>query len=176
VAATFARFVALFVVVVWAWMLYTAYANRFDTDDIIFRLAKSGAMLAIAAVAVNVPEVMAGRGGAVGFAIGYVVLRSLLIALYLRVSPRRAGPRAQAVRGVYRWLRRDHRRMAAVDLCAEAVSLRSLGCGDGGGRGNSDTRLGDAQGARRHWQVESAPLRSRWRRRTERRGAVAPTA
>jgi low temperature requirement protein LtrA len=84
VAATFARFVALFVVVIWAWMLYTAYTNRFDTDDLIFRLAKSGAMLAIAAVAVNVPEVMEGRGGSVGFAIGYVVLRSFLIALYVR--------------------------------------------------------------------------------------------
>jgi low temperature requirement protein LtrA len=84
VAATFARFVALFVVVVWAWVLYTAYTNRFDTDDLIFRLAKSGAMLAIAAVAVNVPQVMQGRGGSAGFAIGYVILRSLLIALYMR--------------------------------------------------------------------------------------------
>ncbi len=90
--ATFARFVALFVVVVWAWILYTAYTNRFDTDDLIFRLAKSGAMLAIAAVAVNVPEVMEGRGGAVGFAIGYVVLRSFLIALYVRARHDVPGP------------------------------------------------------------------------------------
>jgi len=48
----FGRFAGLFVVVVWAWVLYALYANRFDTDDLIYRLAKSGAMLAIAAVAV----------------------------------------------------------------------------------------------------------------------------
>jgi low temperature requirement protein LtrA len=80
----FARFAGLFVVVVWAWVLYTLYANRFDTDDLIFRLAKSGAMLAIAAIAVNLHEAMDGRGGTVGFAAGYVVLRALLIGLYVR--------------------------------------------------------------------------------------------
>jgi low temperature requirement protein LtrA len=83
-AWTFARFGALFIVVVWAWILYTLYANRFDTDDLIFRLAKSCAMLAIAGVAVSIHKVMEGRGGAVGFALGYVVLRTFLIALYLR--------------------------------------------------------------------------------------------
>jgi low temperature requirement protein LtrA len=82
----FARFAALFVVVVWAWVLYTLYANRFDTDDLIFRLAKSGAMLAIAAIAVNLHQAMAGRGGTVGFAAGYVVLRTLLIGLYVRAQ------------------------------------------------------------------------------------------
>jgi low temperature requirement protein LtrA len=90
-AAVFARFAALFVVVVWAWVLYTLYANRFDTDDLIFRLTKSGAMLAIAAIAVNLHQAMAGRGGTVGFAVGYVVLRSLLIGLYLRARRHVAG-------------------------------------------------------------------------------------
>jgi low temperature requirement protein LtrA len=83
-AAGFARFAALFVVVVWAWVLYALYANRFDTDDLVFRLAKSGAMLAIAAIAVTIRQAMDGRGGTVGFAAGYVVLRVLLLGLYLR--------------------------------------------------------------------------------------------
>jgi low temperature requirement protein LtrA len=90
-APVFARFAALFVVVVWAWVLYTLYANRFDTDDLIFRLAKSGAMLAIAAIAVNLPQAMDGQGGTVGFAAGYVVLRSLLIGLYVRARRHVAG-------------------------------------------------------------------------------------
>jgi low temperature requirement protein LtrA len=90
-ASVFARFGALFIVVVWAWVLYTLYANRFDTDDLIFRLAKSGAMLAIAAVAVNLHQAMAGRGGTVAFAGGYVVLRSLLIGLYVRAHRHVAG-------------------------------------------------------------------------------------
>src|ERR1700761_8548521 len=83
-AAVFPRFAALFVVVVWAWVLYTLYANRFDTDDLIFRLAKSGAMVAIATIAVNLHQAMNGRGGTVAFAAAYVVLRSLLIGLYVR--------------------------------------------------------------------------------------------
>ena len=80
----FARFACLSVVVVWAWVLYTLYADRFDTNDLIFRLAKSGAMLAIAAIAVSLHEAMDGRGGTVGFAAEYVVLRALLIGLYVR--------------------------------------------------------------------------------------------
>ena len=83
-AADFARFAGLFVVVAWAWAGFTFYANRFDTDDLIYRLAKSGAMLAIAAIAINVHLVMRGHGGTVGFALGYVVVRSLLVFLYFR--------------------------------------------------------------------------------------------
>ena len=83
-APVFARFAAMFIVVVWPWALYTMYANRFDTDDLIFRLSKAAGMLAIAALAVKLPHVMVGRGGAVGFAIGYVTLRVILIALYGR--------------------------------------------------------------------------------------------
>ena len=41
-------------------------------------------MLAIAAIAINVHLVMRGEGGTVGFAIGYVVVRSLLVSLYVR--------------------------------------------------------------------------------------------
>jgi low temperature requirement protein LtrA len=74
----------MFIVVVWPWALYTMYANRFDTDDLIFRLSKAAGMLAIVALAVNLPRVMVGHGGAVGFAVGYVVLRVILIALYGR--------------------------------------------------------------------------------------------
>jgi low temperature requirement protein LtrA len=99
-AAVFGRFVALFVVVVWAWVIYTLYANRFDTDDVIFRLAKSGAMLAIAAVAVNLHRVMIGHGGTVGFASGYVVLRALLIALYGRARYHVRG-RARRLTDIY---------------------------------------------------------------------------
>jgi low temperature requirement protein LtrA len=83
-AAVFGRYAGLFVVIVWAWIVYTLYTNRFDTDDLVFRLAKSGAMLAIAALAVNLHRLMAGGDGAVGFAAGYVVLRLLLLALYGR--------------------------------------------------------------------------------------------
>jgi low temperature requirement protein LtrA len=90
-AAEFARFAGLFTIVAWAWAGFTLYANRFDTDDLLYRLAKSLAMLAIAALAINVHRVMKGDGGTVGFAAAYVVLRSLLVALYLRARRNVSG-------------------------------------------------------------------------------------
>jgi low temperature requirement protein LtrA len=90
-AAVFGRFAGLFVVISWAWAGFTFYANRFDTDDLIYRLAKSGAMLAIAALAINLHRLMSGDGGTVGFAAGYVVVRSLLVALYVRARMHLAG-------------------------------------------------------------------------------------
>jgi low temperature requirement protein LtrA len=83
-AAVFGRFAGLFVAVVWVWVGFTMYANRFDTDDLIYRLAKATAALAVAAIAIEIPRLMEGHGGAVGFAVGYAVVRFLLVALYLR--------------------------------------------------------------------------------------------
>ena len=60
------------------------YANRFDTDDLIYRLSKAAAALAVAAIAVQIPDVIAGHGGTEGFAIGYAVVRGLLVGLYVR--------------------------------------------------------------------------------------------
>jgi len=78
----FAVFLALFLPVFIAWQGFTIYADRFDTDDTVFRLAIFGAMLAIAALAVQVPDVA--HGASTGFVVAYVVLRSLMAALYLR--------------------------------------------------------------------------------------------
>jgi low temperature requirement protein LtrA len=83
-AAVFARFAGLFVAVEWAWAGFTFYANRFDTDDLLYRLAKSGAALTVAAIAIQIPHVIAGNGGTVAFAVGYAVVRFLLVALYFR--------------------------------------------------------------------------------------------
>lgn len=78
----FAVFAALFLPVFIAWQGFTIYADRFDTDDAVFRLAIFAAMLAIAALAVQVPDVA--HGESTGFVVAYVVLRSLMIALYVR--------------------------------------------------------------------------------------------
>ena len=88
----FAIFAGLFLPVFIAWQGFTFYADRFDTDDVLFRLVMLVAMLAIAALAVQIPDVAAGRQDA-GFVIAYVVLRSQLIALYLRA--RRHVPAAR---------------------------------------------------------------------------------
>lgn len=82
-AGGFLRFAALFVPVWVAWQGYMAYATRFDTDDLGFRLAYFGAMLAIAAMAVLIADVAHGKNSA-AFAVAYVVLRSIMLGLYWR--------------------------------------------------------------------------------------------
>jgi low temperature requirement protein LtrA len=82
-AGGFLRFAALFVPVWVAWQGYMAYATRFDTDDLGFRFAYFGAMLAVAALAVLIGDVAHGEHSA-AFAVAYVVLRSIMLALYWR--------------------------------------------------------------------------------------------
>ncbi|HYM64824.1 MAG TPA: low temperature requirement protein A [Gaiellaceae bacterium] len=78
----FARFAALYLPVFIAWQGFSIYADRFDTDDVLLRVVMLVGMLAIAALAVQIPDVTHGDG--TGFAIAYVCLRSLMIGLYLR--------------------------------------------------------------------------------------------
>src|SRR6266566_2930771 len=59
-AGGFLRFAALFIPVFVAWQGYMAYATRFDTDDLAFRLAYFAAMLAIAAMATQIGDVAHG--------------------------------------------------------------------------------------------------------------------
>jgi low temperature requirement protein LtrA len=78
----FAVFAALYLPVFLAWQGFSFYADRFDTDDVVFRVVMFTAMLAIAALAVQIPDVA--HGASTGFVLAYVVVRSLMIALYLR--------------------------------------------------------------------------------------------
>lgn len=76
------RFLALFVPVWWAWAGFTFYANRFDTDDLVYRLLIFVAMFAVAALATTVPDAF--EGGSAGFALSYVCIRAVLLVLYGR--------------------------------------------------------------------------------------------
>jgi hypothetical protein len=49
-------FAGLFTSVWWAWAGFTFYANRFDTDDLVYRLAKLAAMLAVAGLAASATD------------------------------------------------------------------------------------------------------------------------
>jgi low temperature requirement protein LtrA len=92
------RFAALFVPVYVAWQGFTFYATRFDTDDLVFRLAYFAAMLAIAAMAVLIDDVADGiHSGA--FVVTYVALRSIMLLLYWRAW--RAVPDARPLTRLY---------------------------------------------------------------------------
>ena len=89
--AGFARFGGLFVPALWAWVGFTFYANRFDTDDALYRLMKMAAMLGIVALAINVPHGTTSHGS-VGFAISFVGVRAVLLAMYARARRHVRGP------------------------------------------------------------------------------------
>jgi low temperature requirement protein LtrA len=78
----FVEFLALFVPVWWAWMGFTFYANRFDTDDLVYRLLTLVAMFAVAVFAANTRDAF--EGGSEAFALSYVAVRLVLLVLYAR--------------------------------------------------------------------------------------------
>ena len=89
----FFEFLGVFVPVWWAWMGFTFYANRFDTDDLPYRLLLLLAMFGVAVLATTVPEVF--DGAKTGFPVAYVGVRLVLVALYARAS--RHVPEARAL-------------------------------------------------------------------------------
>jgi len=97
-AAGFLRFAGLFVPVWVAWQGYAFYADRFDTDDVVFRLSYFAGMVAIATLAVLVPDVAHGESTA-AFAMSYIALRSIVVALYVRAWL--AVPEARVLVGFY---------------------------------------------------------------------------
>jgi low temperature requirement protein LtrA len=92
------RFIALFIPVFIAWQGFSFYADRFDTDDLAFRMVIFVAMLAIAAMAVLIGDVARGHNSA-AFVLAYVTLRSLLVGLYARAY--RAVPQARHLIRLY---------------------------------------------------------------------------
>ena len=75
-------FAALLTTGWWAWASSALYANRFDTDDTVFRLLTLGGMAGVVAMAASADD-LAGAGGR-WFAAGYVAVRAVLVLGYLR--------------------------------------------------------------------------------------------
>jgi low temperature requirement protein LtrA len=94
-AGGFFRFLGFFIPVWWAWMGFTFYANRFDTDDLPYRLLIFAAMLGVAALATTLPDAFAGASR--GFVLSYVSVRLVLLALYARAIRHVKEGRAIAV-------------------------------------------------------------------------------
>lgn len=91
----------LFVAVYLAWQGFSFYADRFDTDDLPFRIATFAQMLALLALAAHVPDVA--KGSHAGFALSFAALRAILVALYVRAYRHcpEARPLIRRYGGVY---------------------------------------------------------------------------
>jgi low temperature requirement protein LtrA len=90
-------FFGLFTVTWWSWASMTLYANRFDTNDVIYRVAKLGGAVAVAGMAASAPDAVGGK--AVIFAASYLATRVLLVALYGRAY--RHVPEARPTSVIY---------------------------------------------------------------------------
>jgi low temperature requirement protein LtrA len=90
-------FVALFVALWFSWVGFTLYANRFDTDDVVFRIAKLAATMAVAGCAAAATGVTGefSTAFALSFLFGRIVLLLLLVRAWRHV------PQARPTVGVY---------------------------------------------------------------------------
>ncbi len=65
----------------WLWVSHTFYADRYDTDDLIYRILATVQLVAVAVIAASL------TGDAVStfaFAVGYTLARLVLLAMYWR--------------------------------------------------------------------------------------------
>jgi low temperature requirement protein LtrA len=81
----------LFVAVWWAWVGYTVYADRFDTDDLLHRVLVLAGMLAVIAMALSIHDAL--HGGAAQFAVAFVAVRGIVLLLNARARRHAAAAR-----------------------------------------------------------------------------------
>jgi low temperature requirement protein LtrA len=96
-AKSFLRYAVLFVPVWFVWVAFTAYADRFDTDDLPHRLLMLDGMLATVALAIHVDDAF--EGGSAPFALFSVLVRLPLLAMYVRAA--RAVPAVRDYQAFY---------------------------------------------------------------------------
>ena len=89
-------YLASFALVWWLWASHTFYADRYDTDDLIYRFLAGAQMVAVALIAVSLS--LGEAGSTQVFALGYAGARLILLLLYARAYRHVAGTR-DLVRG-----------------------------------------------------------------------------
>ena len=78
----FVVFAGLFATVWWSWVSSTLYANRFDHDDVVYRVYKLASMAAVVGLAASASE--ATEKQFLAFVVCQLVLRALLLLQYRR--------------------------------------------------------------------------------------------
>lgn len=79
------KYAALFVPVWWAWIGYTFYADRFETEEATYRVLMFSGMLSVAAMALCLGGAFSSAGD-IPFIVSYALVRGVLIALYIRAA------------------------------------------------------------------------------------------
>ena len=78
-----ASFIGYFALLWWLWASHTFYADRYDTDDLVYRVLATAQMMAVLVIAASLTSGPAESTTA--FAAGYATARLVLLAMYTRV-------------------------------------------------------------------------------------------
>ena len=76
-------FIGYFALLWWLWASHTFYADRYDTDDLVYRLLATAQMLAVLVIAASLA--LGPSESTTAFAAGYATARLVLLAMYTRV-------------------------------------------------------------------------------------------
>jgi len=112
------QFAGLFIAIWFSWVGFTLYANRFDTDDVILRVVKLLATLAIAGCAASAAEATGSLCWA--FASCFLAGRLLLLGLYARAW--RHVREARTTIGIYLTVIAASAALWAVSLATEGTA------------------------------------------------------
>jgi low temperature requirement protein LtrA len=79
--------------VCWAWINFTFFASAFDTDDWLHRILTMVQMVGVVIIALSIPDVFASldHGETLDIrimALGYVIMRAAMVAMWVRVARR----------------------------------------------------------------------------------------
>ncbi len=91
-----ASFFGYFGLLWWLWASHTFYADRYDTDDLIYRLLAAAQMVAVVVLAASLSG--GPSGSTTVFAVAYSSARLILLGMYLRVY-RHVGEARPLTRG-----------------------------------------------------------------------------
>lgn len=85
-------YLAYFLLIWWLWASHTFYADRYDTDDLVYRILATAQLAAVAIIAASLT---AGPSeSSAWFAIGYTVARLALLVMYWRARRHVVATRA----------------------------------------------------------------------------------
>ncbi|MCI0543868.1 MAG: low temperature requirement protein A [Actinobacteria bacterium] len=78
-----ASFLGYFALLWWLWASHTFYADRYDTDDLVYRLLATAQIMAVLVIAAALT--LGPAQSTMVFAAGYATARAVLLAMYTRV-------------------------------------------------------------------------------------------
>jgi low temperature requirement protein LtrA len=87
----------VFFAIWWAWMNFSWFASAYDTDDVAYRVAVLVQVAGVLILAAGVPRALAHQDFGV-IVVGYVVMRSAMVSLWLRAAAGDADRRVCALR------------------------------------------------------------------------------